>query len=225
MQRNEYEGLASGWSPEGVGGESVVAHFGQHNAYGDYELLFTDIESPEKIILDFGCGPGRNLVKYHGRFARIDGVDIGQNNLNNAAKWLEYNNITNPGNLYRNDGVSLNTVPSDTYDIVMSVITMQHIAVYDIRYSLFQDMFRVLKPDGWITIQMGYGPDRQGGVPYFANDTKIGGTNGFHDVLVTDVNDLKNDLEKIGYRNFSFQIRPVGPGDLHNQWIFFRAQK
>lgn len=27
-------------------------------------------------VLDFGCGPGRNIVKYNKRFNRIDGVDI-----------------------------------------------------------------------------------------------------------------------------------------------------
>lgn len=225
MQRNAYEKLASEWNIDNLGGEKVVGHFHQHNVYEDYELLFKNIESPDKIMLDFGCGPGRNLVKYHGRFARIDGVDISQNNLDCAVKWLNHNGITEHGNLYRNDGLTLTNVPPETYDIVMSVITMQHISVYEVRYSLFQDMFRVLKTGGWITIQMGYGPGRPAGVDYYSNNTSVEGTNGNADVLVTDPNQLKDDLEKMGYRNFSYEIRPVGPGDLHTNWIFFRAQK
>jgi ubiquinone/menaquinone biosynthesis C-methylase UbiE len=203
-----------------------VGSFDAHNAYEDYEQLFMNLNLIDKIMLDFGCGPGRNIVKYWNRLARIDGADISHINLQKANEWIRYNGFPeNYSKLYHVDGISLDTVPSNTYDIVMSVITMQHICVYDIRMAILTDMYRVLKNNGWITLQMGYGPDRVGAVDYYANDYTKDNTNGACDVLVTNEKQLSTDLEKIGFRNFSCSIHPCGPGDLHNNWIFFRSQK
>jgi hypothetical protein len=45
------------------------------------------------------------------------------------------------------------------------------------------------------------------------------------DTRVEDQNFLKEDLEKIGFKDFNFYLRPTGPGDLHQNWIFFNAKK
>jgi hypothetical protein len=45
------------------------------------------------------------------------------------------------------------------------------------------------------------------------------------DTRIESPNEIKSDLEKIGFSNFDYDIRPVGPGDSHSSWIFFRAKK
>ena len=223
MQRNQYDQDASQWTP--TNRDPVVGSFDSHNAWADYDnFLFKNLETNNKIALDFACGPGRNIVKFNKIFKRIDGVDISDINLSNAKIWCETNNIV-PPTFYQNSGSDLSVVPTEFYDIVFSTIAMQHICVHEIRYSLFQDMFRVLKSDGNICIQMGYGTNHLNSVDYYHNNYDALSTNGGCDTRIEDPNQLKIDLEKIGFMNFDYDIRPVGPGDSHTNWIFFRAKK
>ena len=222
MQRDVYHSGASQWSLEAR--DHVVGSFDAHNNHPGYEHLFTDFDTKNMLALDFGCGPGRNLVKYHDRFTRLDGADISDVNLTNAGKWCEHNGVSVP-TLYTVNGISLDTVPSNAYDIVFSTITMQHIAVWEIRFAILEDMFRVLKPNGWASIQMGFGPAKQDVVDYEVNNYAAGTTNGNMDVRITDPIQVENDLITIGFQNFSYVIDVVGPGNNHSNWIYFRAQK
>jgi ubiquinone/menaquinone biosynthesis C-methylase UbiE len=225
IQQTKYDEAADKWSLSAK--DHVVGWFDGHNAWEHYEELFNGIETEEKVALDFGCGPGRNLVRYCSRFDRIDGADISQINLDKARLWINHNSIplSDGFALWKVNGVDLQPIESNYYDIVFSTIAIQHIPVYDIRFNLFSEMYRVLDTNGWLTVQMGYGPDRPGAVDYYDNKWDASDTNGFCDVKITHPLQLKIDLMEIGFTNFSHTITPVGPGDLHTNWIFFRAQK
>ena len=222
MQLNAYNGYASAWSESNR--DPVVGSFDGHNNWEDYENLFKNFKNKSEMIgLDFGCGPGRNLVKYKDTFKRLDGVDISPVNIEKARGYT-----TNHGvdcELYVNNGVDLSAVPSDKYDFVMSVIALQHICVYDIRYSIMNDMYRVLKPGGSIALQMGYGSPSPITVGYYENYYDADGTNRTCDVCIESVDQLEGDLTKIGFTNFSYTIGKVGPGDVHPHWIYFTATK
>lgn len=224
MQRRFYIEEASKWSP--TNRDPVVGSFDAHNAHADYDLLFEGLDTQGKVALDFGCGPGRNLVKFANLFARIDGADIALENLIHARKWCELNSVTTP-RLYKTNGVDLGDVPDTYYDFVFSTICLQHIPVHEIRLNLFREFFRVLKPGGWFTAQMGYGETTDPrGVDYYANKYDAQLTNGMCDVNVTNVTQLLQDLMiDLDFVNFLARIRPTGPGDWHPQWVFFRAQK
>lgn len=223
MQKTFYDSSALLWSEQNP--DPVVGYFHQHNNWPDYEYLFTGIENTEeKICLDFGCGPGRNLVKYHNRFKRIDGIDIGTINIEKAKQYLLNNNITN-SNLYISNGIDISIIPSNTYDIVISTITLQHICVYDIRYSIFKDIYRVLASKGTLTAQMGYGSPSPYAVDYYANYYDAEKTNSGCDVCIASYDQIQKDLLSIGFINFSCIIGPVGPGDFHPNWIYFKATK
>lgn len=225
MQHRFYNQDAAGWTVNNR--DAVVGTFDAHNSWGQYSHLFSGMDDLKgKRVLDFGCGPGRNLVKYAKTFGRIDGVDISEVNLEKARVWIEHNGLAAADfSMYQCNGMDLSDIPSDTYDIVMSTICMQHICVYDIRYGLLKEFLRVLKPGGCITIQMGYGGKRPGSVDYYANNVTAGTTNGHCDNRVEDPAQLRGDVEKIGYVNFSHVIADCGPGDLHDNWIYFRAFK
>lgn len=225
MQQSQYDQDASNWSVDNR--DPVVGTFDQHNLWQDYDdFLFKGINTSGKIALDFGCGPGRNIVKFANRFAMIDGVDISQLNLDNALKWFEHNKISITPRLFKNNGIDISVITDNNYyDIVFSTICMQHICVHDIRMSLLKDFYRVLKPGGHICIQMGFGTNHPRTVGYYDNFYDAPGTNSMMDTRVEDPQHLKSDLESIGFSNFDFDIRPVGPGDGHTNWIFFRAQK
>lgn len=223
MQRRQYQQAASGNNKL----EDVVGSFNAHNQWEDYEYLFKDIPNPKELVcLDFGCGPGRNLVKYANRFKRIDGVDLIEQNIVNAREYIQ-NNGLNPNDftLYTNNGYDLENVPSDYYDIIISTICLQHICVHEIRYSLLSEFFRVLKKGGMISIQMGYGTPSWSVVDYYANHYDAHGTNRLCDTEIASPDQIEKDLLAIGFTNFKYYIRPFGPGDHHPNWIFFNAVK
>jgi len=222
MQLDFYNYEASIWSEQNR--EPVVGSFDAHNNWEDYENLFTEIQNQkEKVGLDFACGPGRNIVKYSHRFKRIDGVDLSPINIEKAKEYTKNNGVYSK--LYTSNGVDINGVPSDNYDFVMSTIALQHICVYDIRYSIMSDIFRVLKSDGIFTTQMGFGSPSPMSVGYYENYYDATGTNRRCDVCIETVEQLENDLIKIGFKDFKYVITNVGPGDCHPNWIFFNCKK
>ncbi len=224
MQKDHYEQQASTWSLDNR--DPVVGSFDLHNDWEDYDLfLFKNIPLSGKVAMDFGCGPGRNIVKFSKLFDRIDGVDISQNNLDKAKLWCDQNKLAFSPNLFMNNGVDISCIKnSDQYDVVFSTICLQHICVYEIRFSILSDFYRILKPGGYVCIQMGFG-SRNNSSHYFDNNYDALGTNSFCDVRIENVDALKDDLSKIGFVDFDYDIRPVGPGDQHQNWIFFRAKK
>ena len=229
MQRKAYNKRAPDWSLKNK--DPVVGSYEQHNAWKDYdEFLFKGIDTTDLVALDYGTGPGRNIIKFWDQFKRIDGVDIGKGNIKNAKLNLCDAGIIEENTLCVCDG---NSIPFafETYDIVFSTICLQHICSYDIRFNILQDAYRVLKPSGHLCLQMGYDkPDtkfpNRSVATYYENIYDALKTNGRHDVTISDPNNIKNDLiNKIGFKTFEYNIRQAGPGDFHANWIFVRAQK
>ena len=218
MQLNEYNGDASQWSESNR--NPVVGSFDSHNLWADYENLFKRLDNQSELIgLDFACGPGRNIVRYKDRFKRLDGVDISPINIEKAKSYTSSRGIES--NLYTSSGVDIDVVPSDTYDFVMSTIALQHICVHDIRYSIMKDIHRVLKDGGLFTAQMGYGSPSPQTVGYYENFYDATGTNRKCDVCIESPKQLEKDLLEIGFKDFQYTIGPVGPGDIHPNWIYF----
>lgn len=228
MQVAQYENEAGGWSLDSNSTrDKVVGWFDDHNKWEDYEYLFKDISNEQDlIVLDFGCGPGRNLVKYANRFKRLDGVDLSKTTLEKAKQYIESQNLV-PGRLIHCNGLDLANIEDNTYDLIISTITMQHICVHEIRYHYFEEFLRVLKPGGRISIQMGCGENRIATLKsgYYANKYDAPYTNGGCDTLVEDTNYVKKDLEQIGFVDYKCYLRPTGPGDRHENWIYFGGMK
>jgi ubiquinone/menaquinone biosynthesis C-methylase UbiE len=203
-----------------------------HNNYEDYRYyLWKDIpDLHTKDVLDFGCGPGRNLTFYANTFKSIDGVDLAAGNLELAKRWIAQQGLDpNKFKLYKNDGVSLNGIPDASYDIIMSTICLQHISVHEIRYQLMKEFYRVLRPGGYFTAQFLLTADKPGTVKYYDNFYDASDSNGSHDCVVEDPENLKSDLEKIGFTNFHSYIRIANdgralPGE-DQEWLFANVQK
>jgi len=228
MQRNAYNKRAPDWSLKNK--DPVVGSYDKHNAWKYYdEFMFREIDTTDLVALDYGTGPGRNIIKFWNRFKRIDGVDIGKGNIKNAKLNLRDAGIT--GNiLCVCDGKSI-PFDDETYDVVFSTICLQHICSYDIRFNILQDAYRVLKPSGHLCFQMGFDkPEikftKRPIATYYENIYDAPKTNGQYDVTIRDPDNIKDDLvNKIGFKSFEYNIRKTGPGDFHGNWIFVRAQK
>lgn len=222
MQKQFYNNEAQGWSLENK--NPVVGSYDQHNQWEDYDkYLFKDFDTSNLIALEYGCGPARNIIKFNDRFARIDGVDISENVIGKAAYNLSIEGIIG-SNLKSCNGESI-PFEDSSYDVVFSVICLQHICCHEIRFAIMKDVYRVLKSGGHFCFQMGFGAGKDASVVYTENNYYAKGTNGMFDVNISDEKFLQEDLEKIGFKNFKFDIRPVGPGDAHQNWIFVQVEK
>jgi ubiquinone/menaquinone biosynthesis C-methylase UbiE len=224
MQAKQYNWDANRWSLQNR--DPVVGSYDQHNSFTDYdEFLFKNINTQNMIALEYGAGPGRNLIKFNNRFVRIDAVDISEVNKQKAEINLKEHGISFPNYLI----TSGDNIPRDSleYDLIFSVICLQHICVYEIRYSIMKEIYRVLKPGGHFCAQMGYGgkTNSDAVAEYHENQYQARGTNGFHDVSIKDEQNLIDDLTQIGFNNYSSDLRPVGPGDNHKNWLWFQVQK
>jgi SAM-dependent methyltransferase len=220
MQLDFYNNEASLWSLENK--NPVVGGYDIHNAFSDYdEYLFKDFDTRDKIALEYGCGPGRNIIRFNNRFKRIDGVDISPLNIEKCKINIVDNNIEIP-NLYTNTG---NDIPvSDcTYDVIFSVICLQHICVHSIRYKIMKDVYRCLVDGGYFCFQMGFG-GRFNAVNYYDNYVEATTTNSGCDVSIENEQFIIDDLKSIGFINYKSDLR-IPCIDRHDKWIWIQVQK
>jgi len=218
MQRGYYEATHDLMNQE---------NHGFHNDNPDYwEILVKDTEKgyEDKLGLDFGCGCGRNVQNLWKRFKRMDGVDLSPGNIGHARENLIKDGAPEDRfKLYTCSGVDLAGLPDGEYDFVMHTIVFQHICVHSIRKGYMREFFRIMKPGGVLSFQMGFG-DNWGIADYYDDKLDAEGTNGFGDVRVTDPGQLAKDLEDVGFTDVVYEIRPAWC-DSWAQWIFVKATK
>jgi len=154
--------------------------------------------------------------------------------------------------LYVSNGMDVGTVPSDHYDVVFSTIVLQHICVHSTRYSIKEHIYRILKPNGIFSFQMGFDnpeianelsetqPDGLGSdlsarasqmskvsgqALYHEDKTDATSTNSNQDVKITDPADVVNDLKKIGFTDIEYKVTHSWMDNAHLYWIWFTAKK
>jgi 2-polyprenyl-3-methyl-5-hydroxy-6-metoxy-1,4-benzoquinol methylase len=103
--------------------------------------------------LDFGCGVGRLTQGLTTHFGQVTGVDISTRMIQLAQS---YNQHAARVSYVCNTAPDLTLFASDTFDFVLSVITLQHVAPeYSRRY--LRDFVRICAPGGLAWFQV---PDR-----------------------------------------------------------------
>lgn len=222
MQRAFYTRLVNQGN---IGVDALVGNIYRHNTHKDFyeKYLFEGLDTIDKIALDFGTGPGRNILLFQDRFKQIDGVDFPEVIEMAKTRLKGINTI-----LYKTFGENLqepDCIPDNVYDIVFSTLVLRHICVYDIRYKYLQEFFRVLKSGGVITHEMGFDSEYKLGVSYYENMYHATQTNGYADTLVEKEEYIINDLEKIGYTNIQTKITDAPWPHGHKRWIWFRGTK
>ena len=205
-------------------GELVVGSYVQHETM-EYERWLLDGVAVRRgaVALEYGCGPGRMILRLAPRFARIDGIDISKEVLDVAARRCA--SLSAAPRLFLTDGQTVPPSTEGAYDIAYSVICLQHICVYSVRRHILEGLFRALKPGGMLTFQMGYGPGHARMADYFDEFVEAPGTNGIADVGVLHPGEVAGDLSRVGFTDIAYALTPTGPGDTHAAWIFVRALK
>jgi len=126
MQKKYYELCAAASKAESgdLTEDYVAGSWREHDVWRDYETYLMKYvpAEPVWVALDYGCGPGRNIRRWSSRFARIDGVDISQRNLDNANRFLAGRiEQSKWPNLYLTGGASCGSVPRNSCSLSADV--------------------------------------------------------------------------------------------------------
>ncbi len=101
--------------------------------------------------LDFGCGLGRLTRALSYRFAEVWGIDISNKMVTEAATV----NADRPGCRFMvNQAPDLREVPSDAFDLVLSLVTLQHVSEKQAIRSYIREFVRVCRPGGAVVFQV-----------------------------------------------------------------------
>jgi len=234
MQRTQYQAAANVASViEGKLESDCVAavDWEEQNNWPGYKVNILDIVTPSenKVALEYGCGPGRNIINWSKHFSRIDGVDISKRNLDNVVKLASFHlPAEKQPNLFLTTGDNCGSAKPNSYDLCFSIICMQHIASHSVRFSIITSLFSCLKPSGTLVLQFGYKADENlKTVSYHSDVFNAGVTNGACDVRVDDPLELIQDLESIGFVDVetSAVSVPDSISSVFEEFIFVRGSK
>ena len=94
------------------------------------------------IVLDAGCGNGKN-IKYFQNKCNVIGIDKCENLVNICIE---------KGYQVTNEDVTNLSFQNNTFDFIMSIAVIHHIDTEEMRVNAIKELIRVLKPGGKLLI-------------------------------------------------------------------------
>lgn len=197
------------------------------NEWNEYDNNFFRTLSVDQtknmMAFDYGCAPGRLIEKYSYRFKQIDGCDISKNLIEKTKENIH--SLSLNSNVKECDGMSI-PFEDDSYDVVFSSLVLQHIPVFEVRNRILKDMYRIMKNDGYLYLQMAFGGRRTGYFSKYSDNVYwADGSNGKHDVSIMETNEVTDHLNEIGFSDIKINLTPSGPNCSHKKWIWIEARK
>jgi SAM-dependent methyltransferase len=183
----------------------------------DVEAILADLDvGRDSVVLEIGCGPGRLLQPLAARTGEVHGVDVSSEMLARAAERL----TLVPGiHLHENDGRSL-PFPEDTFDLVFSYLTFQHLPRLSILRSYLKEAHRVLKPGGVFKFQV----DGRGENLLWRLYRGMRRTNSWHGVMLTRRQVLE-EVADAGLRVLDTYYDPRERGIRRRQYLWVVCRK
>ncbi|SCX05011.1 Methyltransferase domain-containing protein [Nitrosomonas eutropha] len=100
-------------------------------------------------VLDLGCGPATQLAQIAQINPQIEfiGVDMSENMLKNAKAYCDQLGVNNIS-FVRDDISTLNTIPDNSVDAVISTLALHHLPSERLLKNCFRQIRRVLRTEG-----------------------------------------------------------------------------
>jgi ubiquinone/menaquinone biosynthesis C-methylase UbiE len=125
----------------------------RNSQYLLYEELMPCSGFDDKIILDYGCGPGNDLVGFleFSQPKRLVGMDISKTALQEAQERLSLHESNLTELIQIEDGAKKLPFPDNTFDYIHSSGVLHHTPNME---EILSEFYRILKPDGKIRIMV-----------------------------------------------------------------------
>ena len=122
----------------------VIANSFSDTRHASWEWIDDFIKSypHNSIILDIGCGNGRNMTNKNYNFYGVD----------NCIKFVELSKKITP-NVYLSEMTNL-PFPDNYFDAIISIASFHHLSTIIRRNECLKEMYRVLKPNGKILLSI-----------------------------------------------------------------------
>jgi len=115
-----------------------------------YDRLTSLIRHGQKV-LDIGCGTGALTIRAALRGAKVKGIDVNPQMLENAQKRVNEANLTQNVKLYEMGVAELGSEDSESYDVVMSGLCFSELSEEELNFIL-KEIRRILKSGGLLLI-------------------------------------------------------------------------
>ncbi|MEH6823746.1 MAG: class I SAM-dependent methyltransferase [Motiliproteus sp.] len=123
-------------------------HYGWLTA-GERSLRLIDIDPANANVLDIGCGMGENLIALAHKGANGHGIDISGHMLARARSKLDsYEEALPPVHFKQQDMRKTDFFPGVSFDLVLSVYSLEYLASTQELKELFHNLFKRIKPGG-----------------------------------------------------------------------------
>lgn len=207
-------------NPEIIG----INWMANHDNNDDYwDILYGDInkEWSGKVALDYGFGFGGNIRNLFGLcdWKMVHGCEIAPTFIPFANKYLEKLGYDPTKiSLHETNGYDLAPIESDSIDFVTSIVVLQHIALYQVRYNILLEFYRVMKEGGLLSFQMNI----SSGVGYYTREVDL---NKRPNCRLANPENMVKDLEEIGFKDITYELALNPANRKKNGWCYFKAYK
>ena len=190
--------------------ERTIAHYNNkaedfwegtkdHDVSQNIEALLRHIDAPPPFeILDFGCGPGRDLKT----FVTLGHAPTG---LEGASHFIPMAKQNSGRPVWQQNFLSLK-LPSSHFDGIFANAVLFHIPYKELRRVL-QDLNKTLKPHGVLFASNPHGPDVENDVP----DERYG--------CYLSWETWKQIMEECGFQYLEHYYRPKGKPRKEQPWL------
>ncbi len=169
-----------------------------HDVRQNIEALLRHIEAPApSTVLDFGCGPGRDLAA----FAALGHVAVG---LDGSAAFVAMAREATGATVWHQDFFALD-LPAESFDGVFANATLQHVPVAVLPRVLAQ-LRATLRPRGVLFASIPRGDDEEG-------------WNGARYSVFHDPASWRTFLQAAGFVELEHSFRPAGRPFDEQRWF------
>lgn len=125
----------------------------RNSQYYDYDQLMPVSGHDGEVILDYGCGPGNDIVGFveYSKPRSVVGIDISENAIHLAFKRLSFHDQSKVILVILKDEIKSIPFKDKYFDYIHSSGVLHHVS--DLPHVL-REMHRVLKDDGYINIMI-----------------------------------------------------------------------